>query len=460
MSFRCRHIFATQLEDFLCNVRLKVLACKKVLFLIYFLGMRLLASYIVCLFGFIEPVLSQQLASPELPAAVAAPAESGTVAHAVDKLKKEWKQYDSYWSEVFGLGFQKGGESEVNPTQGVYHAELRDTCRQRSLYVADFPLNAPLTRTCFDIIPAEGNFTHLMPTELKSYIGSFTPEQVSVGKSTTKGGTMQGFLSMHFLLCTDNQTIPASSYAKFLQKLEFVHNLLQQSPVNLVLAKEEFYQTIVPIYLFSYTEDYIAAGGMKGRPGVAVSAGVAGGHVLMDGQGVRDIDAVLNTAIHEMVHVIEPAGLASSSLAEGYAQYYESYAKSALDGKFEHEEWEKNRIEANGGSPCLNPSSLERDNTIRNGGDLRRFIFETGGEGFGGSEQCVCMNYARARMIFTYFLHMDGDGDGRHFKEFLKIMQERGDPGLAEKRLLFGRTWEEVYTSYHEAWHLKHVKTF
>lgn len=443
-----------------CHVIPKVLSCKRILFLIYFLDMRLLASYIVCLLGFLEPVLSQQLASPELPAAVATPAEGGLGAQVVDKLKKAWKQYDAYWSEVFGLGFQKGGESEVNPTLGVYNVELRNACRQKSLYVSDFPLNSPLTRTCFDIIPAEGNFTQLMPIELESFIGAFTPERVSVGKSTTKGGTMQGFLSMHFLLCTDNLTIKASDYAKFLQKLEFVYNLLQQSPVNLVMAKEEFYQNIVPIYLFSYTEDYIEAGGMKGRPGVAVSAGVAGGHVLMDGEGLRAIDAALATAIHEVVHVIEPAGLASSSLAEGYAQYYESYAKAALDGKFDHEEWEQNRIEENAGAPCLNPSSLERDNAIRNGNDLRRFIFETGGEGFGGSEQCVCMNYARARMIFTYFLHMDGEGDGRHFKAFLKIMQERGDPGLAEKRLLFGRTWEEVYASYHEAWHLKHCKTF
>ena len=66
-------------------------------------------------------------------------------------------------------------------------------------------------------------------------------------------------------------------------------------------------------------------------------------------------------------------------------------------------------------------------------------------------------NYGCALLLTTYFLHMDGDGDGKRIKAFLKALQEGKDGEKSLSLLLDGRTFMGLQGDFIQAWSRKGV---
>ncbi|GAA5131819.1 hypothetical protein JIN84_07240 [Luteolibacter yonseiensis] len=67
------------------------------------------------------------------------------------------------------------------------------------------------------------------------------------------------------------------------------------------------------------------------------------------------------------------------------------------------------------------------------------------------------LSYGCGLLITTYFLHMDGAGDGKRIKAFLKALHEGKDGEASLSLLLDGRTFEELQNDLIKAWSRKGV---
>jgi hypothetical protein len=67
------------------------------------------------------------------------------------------------------------------------------------------------------------------------------------------------------------------------------------------------------------------------------------------------------------------------------------------------------------------------------------------------------LSYGCGLLITTYFLHMDGDGDGKRIKAFLKSLRDGKDTDEALNALLDGRTFEQLETEMAKTWGRKGV---
>jgi hypothetical protein len=67
------------------------------------------------------------------------------------------------------------------------------------------------------------------------------------------------------------------------------------------------------------------------------------------------------------------------------------------------------------------------------------------------------INYGCGLLITTYFLHLDGEGDGKRIKAFLKALHEDKNAEESLSILLDGRTFEEMEKDIIKGWGRKGV---
>lgn len=215
------------------------------------------------------------------------------------------------------------------------------------------------------------------------------------------------------------------------------------------------------ILLFEKKDDYVKAGGPPSSAGVYIG----GKNIVMvplESLGVRpvgsgymlDRDKSNKTLPHELTHQLTPR------------QYY-------ADGSMG---WFTEGIAEYIGVTPYRAGSFNVRNNFR---DIVQYATGYGEDGRGGRaigtniklprlrtwmmmpyEKFTAdpqINYGSGLLITTYFLHMDGNGDGARIKAFLKALRDgkEGDDALAV--LLDGRTFEQLEQEISKAWGSKRV---
>ncbi len=215
------------------------------------------------------------------------------------------------------------------------------------------------------------------------------------------------------------------------------------------------------IALFEKTEDYLNAGGPAGSAGVFI-----GGKELvmvpLDSLGVRssgsryvlDRDKSSKTLPHELTHQLTPVAYFRTAalgwFSEGLAEYVAvtPYRSGAFSVKNNHRDiidyvtahGDKNK----GGRALGDKISLP---------SLKTFMLQS----YESFREQAQLNYGGSLLITYYFLQMDGEGDGKRIKEFLKGLRKGKDREDALTVLLDGETFEQLQEKIAKAWGRKGV---
>jgi hypothetical protein len=224
------------------------------------------------------------------------------------------------------------------------------------------------------------------------------------------------------------------------------------------VKKEGKYQ----ILLFETKEGYVKAGGPPSSAGVFMG----GKHVVMvplTSLGVRpmgsgyilDRDKANGTLVHEITHQLTPVEYyedgALGWFSEGIAEY--TTATPYRAGLF--------KVKSNFDDIVAYATQYGKDDTRgRALGDkikappLEKF-FKMSYREFAGLEGNF--NYGFGLILTTYFLHLDGEGDGARLKKFLKALREGKTGNDALGVLLDGRSYSEMEEAISKAWKKKRV---
>lgn len=217
------------------------------------------------------------------------------------------------------------------------------------------------------------------------------------------------------------------------------------------------------ILLFETKEDYVKAGGPPSSAGVFIG----GRNVVMvplTSLGVRpvgsgymlDRDKANGTLIHELTHQLTPWPYfeegARGWFSEGIAEYLT--ATPYRSGGF--------KVKSNFDDIVAYATAYGKDDTRGralgskiSAPALRDFMMMSY-DAFTGPR--ANFNYGFGLVLTTYFLHLDGNGDGARMKEFLKALRA-GKKGLeAISVLLDGRTFRELEEDVAKAWKRKRVE--
>lgn len=215
------------------------------------------------------------------------------------------------------------------------------------------------------------------------------------------------------------------------------------------------------ILLFEQFEEYVKAGGPPSSAGVFMGGqGVV--MVPLTSLGVRpmgsgymlDRDKSSKTLPHELTHQLTPDCYyekgAMGWFTEGIAEYiavtpYRSGAY-AVRGNI------KDVIEyATGyGTKNMGGRALGTDIKLPS---LKSFMLQEYSSFLEQSQ----LNYGAGLLITAYFFHIDGDGDGKHIKAYLKALHENKNAEESLSILLAGRTFEEMEKAIIKGWGSKGV---
>ncbi len=210
------------------------------------------------------------------------------------------------------------------------------------------------------------------------------------------------------------------------------------------------------ILLFAEFDDYVKAGGPPSSAGVFIGGrGVV--MVPLTSLGVRtlgsgytlDRDKSSKTLPHELIHQVTPGPYyrhgSRGWFSEGIAEY--AAVTPYRSGSF--------NIRGNLRSIIDYATAYGREG---NGGrglgtdvempHLKEFMLQSYSQFTGNAN----FNYACGLLITTYFIHMDGEGDGARLKDFLKALRAGKEGEEALDVLLDGRTFEELQTEIAKAW--------
>lgn len=215
------------------------------------------------------------------------------------------------------------------------------------------------------------------------------------------------------------------------------------------------------IVLFEKNEDYVKAGGLPGSAGVFIG-GKGLVMVPLDSLGVRavgnryilDRDKSSKTLPHELTHQLTPIAYfrtgAMGWFSEGLAEYIAvtPYRSGAFAVKNNHRDiidyvtayGDKNK----GGRALGDEISLP---------SLKTFMLQS----YTSFLEQAQLNYGGSLLITYYFLQMDGDGDGKRIKEFLKSLRKGKSREEVMDVLLDGRTFEELQAQIAKAWSSKGI---
>ncbi len=215
------------------------------------------------------------------------------------------------------------------------------------------------------------------------------------------------------------------------------------------------------ILLFETTEGYEKAGGPAGSAGVFIGSKNAV-LVPLDSLGVKpvgssymlDRDKSSKTIPHELTHQLSPdcyfAEGAMGWFSEGLAEYvaitpYRSGAFSVRGNQRPIMEYVTGYGAKNMGGRALG--------TKINLPDMKTFMLQD----YASFQEQPQLGYGCGLLMTTYFLHMDGEGDGKRMKAFLKALHAGTEGEDALKVLLDGRTFEKLQEEFAKAWSRKGV---
>jgi hypothetical protein len=215
------------------------------------------------------------------------------------------------------------------------------------------------------------------------------------------------------------------------------------------------------ILLFEKAEDYTSAGGPAGTAGVFIS-GKNAVLVPLTSLGVKpvgssymlDRDKSSNTIPHELTHQLSPqeyfAEGAMGWFSEGIAEYVANTPYRS--GTFSVRGNQKDIIEYVTGYGAKDKGGRALGNKIQMPA-LKNFMLQS----YASFQEQPQLGYGCGLLLTNYFLHLDGDGDGKRIKAFLKALRDGKEGEDALKVLLDGRTFEKLQEDVTKAWSRKGV---
>lgn len=215
------------------------------------------------------------------------------------------------------------------------------------------------------------------------------------------------------------------------------------------------------ILLFEKKEDYIKAGGPASSAGVFIGSKNA---VLVPLQsiGVKpvgsgymlDRDKSSKTIPHELTHQVSPdcyfADCAMGWFSEGIAEYVA--ITPYRSGTFSVRGNQKPIIDYATGYGSKDMGGRALGTKIQMPA-LKGFMLQS----YSNFQETAQLSYGCSLLLTTYFLHMDGDGDAKRIKAFLKALHEGKKGDAALQVLLDGRTYEKLQEEMTKAWSRKGI---
>lgn len=215
------------------------------------------------------------------------------------------------------------------------------------------------------------------------------------------------------------------------------------------------------ILLFEKFEDYVKAGGPASSAGVFIGSKEAV-LVPLDSIGVKpvgsgymlDREKSSKTIPHELTHQVSPecyfASGAMGWFSEGIAEYVA--ITPYRSGTFSVRGNQKPIIDYATGYGSKDMGGRALGTKIQMPA-LKGFMTQS----YSQFQETAQLSYGCSLLLTTYFLHMDGDGDGKRIKAFLKALHDgkEGEPAL--QVLLDGRTFEKLQEEITKAWSRKGI---
>ncbi|MBK1881995.1 hypothetical protein JIN85_06185 [Luteolibacter pohnpeiensis] len=216
------------------------------------------------------------------------------------------------------------------------------------------------------------------------------------------------------------------------------------------------------ILLFEHKKDYVKAGAPPSSAGVFMPRlGLV--MVPLESLGVKPVGSSYmldrskdnSTLCHELTHQLTPEPYdAPGSLGwftEGLAEYVANtpYRNGSFDVRFNLKSIIQTATAY--GSDDVSGRALGEDITLP---DMKTYMMQTYPE-FLSTPQ---LSYGTGMLMATYFFQMDGDGDAKRIKAFLKALRsgKEGEDALAV--LLDGRTYKQLEDDITRAWSKKGIK--
>lgn len=210
------------------------------------------------------------------------------------------------------------------------------------------------------------------------------------------------------------------------------------------------------IQLFEQQDDYIKAGGMPGSAGVfirsrkVVLAPVSSLGVKPVGSGyMLDREKSSKTLPHELTHQLTPDAYfekgALGWFSEGIAEHVANTPYRS--GDYNVRGNQKDIIENTTGYGAKDRGGRALGNKISLS-DLKKFMLQDYASFFEEGQ----LNYGCGLLLTNYFLHMDGAGDGKRIKTYLKALQDGKNAEKSMDLLLDGRSFEQLQDDVSKAW--------
>ena len=245
----------------------------------------------------------------------------------------------------------------------------------------------------------------------------------------------------------------------FAMMFEATHLFCRTLPLGLNSGRKT--NDKLQIMLFENLEDYVAAGGPPNTAGVFMG-GNAVVLVPLTSLGVRpvgsgymlDRDKSSKTLPHELTHQLTPESYfgkgAMGWFTEGLAEYvantpYRSGTYTVRGNlKAIVEYATANGAKDKGGRALGTKISMP---------SLKTFMLQD----YSSFTAQAQLNYGCGLLITTYFLHLDGQGDAKRMKNYLKALTAGNDAEKSLDLLLDGRTFEDLEKDIVKAWGNKGV---
>ncbi len=221
-----------------------------------------------------------------------------------------------------------------------------------------------------------------------------------------------------------------------------------------------------PAYLYESYETYRAKGGSEGSAGIFIGSSRPNdpGKVLVPFRSlgvkktgstyVMDRKQEPTTLIHEITHqMMSFSAKRAGWFCEGSAEYMANTPYSNA-GTFRFSSNKKSIVEkvTAFGKKGTGGRGLGKDIKAPN---LEKYMNMPYEQFTTVNPQ---MNYGLAALMAYYFYHMDGEGDAKRIKEYVKAVQRGTAEREAQKLLLDGRTYDELAKDIEKAWRSSGVK--
>lgn len=245
----------------------------------------------------------------------------------------------------------------------------------------------------------------------------------------------------------------------FAVMFEATHQFCRSLPLGLVGGEKT--DGKLQIQLFENSDAYVDAGGPRGTAGVFIT-GKNAVLVPLTSLGVRpvgsgymlDRDKSSKVLPHELTHQLTPLAYfekgAMGWFTEGLAEYVAT--TPYRNGTYNVRGNQKDIIEYTTayGTKDMGGRALGKEIHMP---ALKSFMLQSY-ESFTKQAQ---LNYGCGLLITNYFLHMDGEGDAKRMKIYLKALTDGEDAEKSLDLLLDGRTYEELEKAITKAWGSKGV---